>query len=144
MFKEIEQRTETLYPSEPIEKIDLEQKLEKNQLMLTVLKAISATLKKRLHTSRIKIMNQKVKNENYKTLNTMLESVDTIVLIGSTTSVKLSGTGICLITLPTSAGIACTLSLGNKVLYKIIIKKCKKYKKNKMKKINKQLNLLIN
>ena len=34
-----------------------------------------------------------------------------------------------MIVLPISAGIACTLSLGNKVFYKIIINKYNKYKK---------------
>ena len=49
----------------------------------------------------------------------MLESVDTVVVIGATsTSIFLSITGNGLIILPISAGIACTLSLGNKVLHK--------------------------
>ena len=34
-----------------------------------------------------------------------------------------------MIILPRSAGIACTLSLGNKVLHKLIINKYNKYKK---------------
>ena len=34
-----------------------------------------------------------------------------------------------MINLPISAGIACTLSLGNKVLHKLIINKYNKYKK---------------
>ena len=38
-------------------------------------------------------------------------------------------TGIGLIVLPISAAIACTLSIGNKVLHKIIINKSNKYKK---------------
>ena len=33
-----------------------------------------------------------------------------------------------MIVLPISAGIACTLSLGNKILYKLIINKYNKYK----------------
>ena len=72
----------------------------------------------------------KKKYKNYKTLNTILESVDSIVIIGATsTSITLSVTGIGLIVLPISAGIACTLSLGNKVLHKLIINKYNKYKK---------------
>ena len=66
----------------------------------------------------------------YKTLNTILESVDSIVIIAATsTSITLSITGIGLIILPISAGMACTLSLGNKVLHKLIINKYNKYKK---------------
>ena len=60
----------------------------------------------------------------------MLESVDSIVIIAATSaSITLSITGIGLIILPISAGIACTLSLGNKVLHKLIINKYNKYKK---------------
>ena len=72
----------------------------------------------------------KKRYRNYKTLNTILESVDSIVIIATTsTSITLSITGIGLIVLPISAGIACTLSLGYKVLHKLIINKYNKYKK---------------
>ena len=65
----------------------------------------------------------------YKTLNTILESVDTIiiglldyVIIGPTsTSKNRSITCIGWNILPISAGVACTLSLGNKVRQNIII-----------------------
>ena len=80
----------------------------------------------------IKDKNNKSKKryKNYKTLNTVLESVDSIVIIAATsTSITLSVTGIGLIVLPISAGIACTLSLGNKILREIIINKYNKYKK---------------
>ena len=63
-------------------------------------------------------------------MNTVLESVDSIVINAATsTSITLSITGIGLIILPISAGIACTLSLGNKVLHKLIINKYDKYKR---------------
>ena len=72
----------------------------------------------------------KKKYKNYKTLNTVLESVDSIVIIAATsTSITLSITGIGLSILPISAGITCTLSLGNKMLHKLIINKYNKYKK---------------
>ena len=72
----------------------------------------------------------KKRYKNYKTLNTILESVDSIVIIGATsTSITLSITGIGLIILPISAGISLGLSLGNKVLHKLIINKYNKYKK---------------
>ena len=48
----------------------------------------------------------KKRYKNYKTLNTTLESVDTIVIIGATlTSKILPITGIGLTVLPISAGI---------------------------------------
>ena len=63
-------------------------------------------------------------------MNTVLEYVDSIVIIGATsTSITLSITGVGLIILPISGGIACGLSLGNKVLHKLIINKYNKYKK---------------
>ena len=72
----------------------------------------------------------KKKYKNYKTVNIILESVESIVIIGATsTSKTLSITGIGLIILPISAGIACALSLGNKVLHKLIINKYNNYKK---------------
>ena len=74
--------------------------------------------------------DKKKRYRKYKTLNTILESVDSIAIIGATpTSLTLSVTGVGLNILPISAGIACTLSLGNKVLHKLFINKYKKYKK---------------
>ena len=84
----------------------------------------------------------KKRYKKFKTLNTVLESLDSIIIIGATSSsIALPITGIGLIVLPISAGIACTLSLGNKVLHKLIINKCNKYKKTILKKTNKQSNL---
>ena len=80
--------------------------------------------------SKGKNHKSKKKCKNYKTLNTRLELVDSIVIIGTTsTSITLSISGIGLIILRISAGIACTLSKGNKVLHKLIISKYNKYKK---------------
>ena len=63
-------------------------------------------------------------------MNTVLESVDSIIIIAATsTSITLSVTGVGLIILPISAGIAYTLSIGNKILPKLIINKYNKYKK---------------
>ena len=68
--------------------------------------------------------------KKYKTRNATLEPVDTIVIIGATsTYITLSVAGIGLIILPISVGIACSLSLGNKVLHKINMNKYNEYKK---------------
>ena len=72
--------------------------------------------------------NQKSKKKykKFETLNTILESADTIVIIGATsTSITLSITGIGLIVLRISV-----LSLSNKVLLKKIINQNNKYKKH--------------
>ena len=56
--------------------------------------------------------------------------MDSIIIIGSTsTSINLSITGIGLVVLPISAGIAGTISLGNKVLHNLFINKNNKNKK---------------
>ena len=126
----MEQKCDKLYPSAPLlENIDLEKRLEKkindvksfnnhinnNKEMITYFKDRNNKSKKRY--------------KKYKTLNTILESLDSIVIIGATsTSITLSVTGVGLIILPISAGIACTLSLGNKILHKLIINKYNKYK----------------
>ena len=127
----MDQKTDKLYPTAPLlENIDLEKRLEKK---------INDVNSFNNHVNNIKEMityfkdrNNKSKKEykNYKTLNTVLESVDSIVIIGATsTSITLSITGVGLIILPISAGIACGLSLGNKILHKLIINKYNKYKK---------------
>ena len=41
----MEQKTQKLYPSAPVEEFDLEQRLEKNYLFLTVLITLLTTLK---------------------------------------------------------------------------------------------------
>ena len=124
----MDQKTDKLYPSAPLlENIDLEKRLEKkindvNSFINHVnnIKEMIAYFKDKNHKS-------KKRYKNYKTLNTVLESVDSIVIIGATsTSITLSITGIGLIILPISAGVACTLSLGNKVLHNLITNKYNK------------------
>ena len=127
----METKTERLYPSAPLlENIDLEKRLEKKINDVNSFNNHINNIKEMINYFKDKNRKSKKKYENYKTLNTVLESVDTIVIIGATsTSITLSVTGIGLIVVPISAGIACTLSLGNKVLHKIIINKYNKYKK---------------
>ena len=72
-----------------------------------------------------------------------MESVCTVVIIEPTkSSVNLSMTGVGSIVVPISARNACSLSLGNKVLHKIVQNKYSKYteqnkKTNKLKNIKK-------
>ena len=127
----MEQKCKKLYPSARLlENFDLEKRLQK--------KKINDVNSFNNHINNIKEIcnhfkdknNQSKKNyKNYKTLNTILESVDSIVIIAATlTSITLSVTGIGLIISPTSAGSACALSLGNKVLHKLIMNKYNKDK----------------
>ena len=124
----MEQKCEKLYPSAPLlEKIDLEKRLEKK--LKDVKSFINHINNIREKITCFKDENNKSKKrfKNYKTLNTILESLDSIVIIGATsTSIILSITGFGPINLPISAGIARTLSLSNKVLHKIKVNNYKK------------------
>ena len=127
----MEQKCDKLYPSASwLQNIDLEKRLEKKKKDVNSFNNHNNNIKEMITYFKDKNHKSKKKYKNYKTLNTVLESVDSIVIIGATsTSITLSITGIGLIVLPISAGIASTLSLGNKVLHKLIINKYNKYKK---------------
>ena len=127
----MDQKTDKLYPSAPLlENIDLEKRLEKKINDVNSFNNHISNIKEMITYFKDKNNKSKKKYKNYKTLNTILESVDSIVIIGATsTSITLSITGIGLIGLPISAGIACGLSLGNKVLHKLIINIYNKHKK---------------
>ena len=120
-----------LYPPAPLlENIDLEKRLEKKTKDVNSFNNHINNIKEMITYFKDKNNKSKKRYKSYKTLNTILESVDSIIIIGATsTSITLSITGIGLIILPISAGIACTLSLGNKVLHKLITNKYNKYKK---------------
>ena len=127
----MEQKCDKLYPSAPLlENIDLEKRLEKKINDVNSFNNHINNIKEMITYFKDKNYKSKKRYKNYKTLNTILESVDSIVIIAATsTSITLSVTGIGLFVLPISAGIACTLSLGNKILHKLIINKYNKYKK---------------
>ena len=127
----MEAKTDKLYPSAPLlENIDLEKRLEKKLNDVNSFNNHISNIKEMITYFNDKNNKSKKRYKKYKTLNTVLESVDSIVIIRATsTSITLSVTGIGLIVLPISAGIACGLSLGNKVLQKLIINKHNKYKK---------------
>ena len=125
----MEQKCDRLYPSAPLlEIIDLGQRLEKKINDVNSFHNHVNNIKEMITYFKDKNHKSKKKYKNYKTQNTILESVDSIVIIrAASTSINLSITGIGSIILPISAGIACTLSLGNKVLHKLIINKYNEY-----------------
>ena len=141
----MDQKTDKLYPSAPLlENIYLEKRLEKKINDVNSVNNHSNNIKEMITYFKDKNNKSKKKYKNYKTLNTILESVDSLVIIAATsTSITLSITGVGLIILPISASIACALSLGNKILHKLIINKYNKYKKQ-YERVNKLSNLLIN
>ena len=126
----MEAKTDRLYPSAPLESIDSEQRLEKELNDVSGFNNHINNIREMITFFKDKNNKSKKRYKKYKTLNTVLESVDSIVIIGATSnSITLSVTDVDLIALPISAGLAYTLSLGNKVLHKIIINKYNKYKK---------------
>ena len=127
----MEQKCDRLYPTAPLlENIDLEKRLEKKISDVNSFNNHVNNIKEMITYFKDKNHKSKKRYKNYKTLNTILESVDSIVIIGTTsTSITLSVTGFGLVILPISAGIACGLSLGKKILHKLIINKYNKYKK---------------
>ena len=126
----MDQKCDKLYPSLPLENNSLEQRLEKKTNDVNSFNNHINNIKEMITYFKDKNNKSKQRYKKYKTLNTILESVDSIVIISATsTSITLSITCIGLIILPISAGIACILSLGNKILHKLIINKYNKYKR---------------
>ena len=116
----MEQKCEKLYPTAPLlENIDLEKRLEKKLNDVNSFDNHISNIKEMITYFKDKNNRSKKGYKNYKTLNRILESIDSIVVIATTsTFIILSITSIGMNILPISAGIACTLSLGNKVLHK--------------------------
>ena len=126
----MDQKCDRLYPSVPLEKNDSEQRVEKKTNDVNIFDNHIKNIKEMITYFKDKNNKSKKKIKKYKTLNTVLKSVDSIIIIGATsTSITLSVTGFALINLPISAGIACNLSTGNKKIHRLIINKYNKYKK---------------
>ena len=128
----MEQKCDRLYPSAPFEnkKIDLEQRLEKKFNDVNSFNNSINNIKENINYFKCKNNKSKKKYKKYKTITIILKSFDTFVIIATTsTSITLSLTGIGLIAIPVSTASAFGLSIGNKVLYEVIINKYNKYKK---------------
>ena len=127
----MEAKTDRLYPSAPLlENIDLEERLEKKINDVNSFNNHINNIKEMITYFKDENNKSKKRSKNYKTITTILKSFDTFVIIATTSSsITLSLTGIGLIAIPISTAIACGLSIGNKVLYEIIINKYNKYKK---------------
>ena len=128
----MEAKTDRLYPSAPFENqnIDLEQRLEKNINDVNSFNNHINIIKEKITYFKDKNNKSKKKYKKYKTLTTIFKSFDTFVVIATTSSSNtLSLTGIGLIAIPITTATACGLSIGNKVIYEIIINKYNKCKK---------------
>ena len=127
----MDQKTDKLYPSAPLlENIDLEKRLEKKLNDVNSFNNHIGNIKEMITYFKDKINKSKKKYKKYKTITTILKSFDTFVIIVTTSSsITLTFIGIGLIVIPILIASACALSIGNKVIYEIIINKYNKYKK---------------
>ena len=126
----MDQKCDRLYPSTPLENIDLERRLEKKMNDVNSFNNHINNIKEMITYFKDKNNKSKEKLKKYKTTTTILKSFDTFVIIATTSSsITLSLTGIGLIVIPISTATACGLSIGNKVLYEIIIDKHNNYEK---------------
>ena len=141
----MDQKTDRLFTSAPLEtNIDLEQISEKKLNDVNSLNKHISNIKEIITYFKDKKNKSEKKYKKCKTITTILKPFDTYANIATTSSsIMLSLTGIGLIVIPISTTSTCALSIGNKVVYEIIINNTT-YTKIYKKKVNKQSNLSIN
>ena len=127
----LNQKCDRLYPSAPLElKYDLEQRFEKKLNDINSFNNYINNIKEMITYFKDKNIKSKKRYRKYETLTTILKSIDTFVFIATTSSsITLSLTGVGSIVIPISTATACGLSIANKVLFKTIINKYNKKKK---------------
>ena len=88
------------------------------------------TLKKWISTLPTKFIIPKTNEKKYKTLTTILKSFGTNVIFATNFSfITMSFTGIGLTVILISTSRACGISIGNNVMYEIVMQKYIKYRK---------------
>ena len=94
----MEQKTDRLHASAPLEKDDLDKRLQKKLNDVNSFKNHINNIKQRIKYFKDKNHKSKKNSKNYKTITTIFQSVDMIVVIGATpTSISLTIIGIGLI-----------------------------------------------
>ena len=126
----MDQKTDRLYPSTPFENNDLEERLEEKINDVNSFNNHINNIKEMITYFKDKNNKSKNRYKKYNTITTIVKSFGKFVIIATTSSsITLSLTGGGLIVIPISIASACALSVGNKLLYEIIINKYNKYKK---------------
>ena len=124
----MEQKSDRLYPSAPLQQDDLEQRLEKKLNDVNSFNNHISNIIEMIKYFKDKNNKSKKRYRKNKTPTTILKSFDTFEIITTTSSsITLSLTGISLIAIPISNATAFGLSIGNKVIYGIVINKHSKY-----------------
>ena len=110
----MERKTDRFYPSATPDNNDLEQRLEKKLNDVNSFNISINNIKEMITYLKDKNNNSKNKYKKYKTLTTILISFDTFVIDARTSScITLSLTGIGLIVILTSIGIACGITISH-------------------------------
>ena len=123
----MDQKCDRLYPSTPLDYINLGQRLERKFNDVSSFNNSIHHIKEMITYFTDKNNKSKKKYKKYKTVTTIITSFDTFVIIATTSSsITLSLTGIRLIAIPISSATASGLSIDNKVLYEIFINNEKK------------------
>ena len=126
----MEAKTERIHPSAPLENIGLEQRLEKRLNGGNSFNNHIYKVKEMITYFKDQNNKSKRKYKKLKTITTLLKPFDRFVIIAPTSSsIKLSLSGIGLIAIPISTATACGLSIVNKAIYEIILNKYNKYQK---------------
>ena len=126
----MEQKTDRLYPSATLEKKDSKQRLEKKLNDVNSFNNSITNIKEMITYFKDNDKKSKKKYKKFKILTTILKSSDTFVIIATTSSsIRLSLTGMGLVATPISTATALGLSIVKKVIYENIINKYKNYKK---------------
>ena len=119
-----------LYPSAPLEKNDIEKRLEKKLNYVNTFNNHVSNIKEMITYFKDKNHKSKRKFKKFKMITTKLKSFDTFVIVATTsTSITVSITGIALIAIRISTARACGLANSNKVIREIVLQKYDKYKK---------------
>ena len=130
LWKLLQTMLQQLYLGAPFKNFDLEQRLERKLNDVNSIKNSNKNIKELIIHLKDKNNRSKNNKKNYKMLTTILKTIETIVIvIATSSSITLSLKGIYSIVISISTGVACGLSIGNKVIYEIFMQKFSKYKK---------------
>ena len=104
----MEQKTDRLYPSAPLEIFDLERRSEKDLNDVNSFNNSTNKIKEMITYFKDKINKSKNKFKNYKMITTMIKQLYSFNTIATTSSsITLCLTGIGLIAIPISTATAC-------------------------------------
>ena len=126
-----------LYPSAPLEPLTAIEERSENEIIdvISFKKSVN-NVKEIIAYFKYENRKSQKKFEKYIRKTTILKSFDLFVIIATTSTVTLSVTGIGVIVITISTGVACVLTISNEIVYEIVMLKYGKNKKHYEKKNN--------